>query len=109
ARLRRVFDALMSDRFCPREPGLFQTIPDRLLVHDPYFVVADFAAYIEKRTEVAREYLQQEKWRRKAILNIARMGHFSSDRTVAEYAHEIWELGARAEVAQAESDQTDAG
>jgi len=91
-RLRRVFDALMSDRFCPREPGLFRSIPDRLLIHDPYFVVADFAAYIEKQAEVSREYLQRELWVRKAILNVARMGRFSSDRTVAEYAREIWNL-----------------
>src|SRR5579885_692683 len=93
-RLRRVFDALMSDRFCPREPGLFRSIPDRLLIHDPYFVVADFAAYIEKQAEVSREYLQRELWVRKAILNVARMGRFSSDRTVAEYAREIWNLSA---------------
>ena len=92
ARLKRVFDALASDRFCPREPGLFRSIPDRLLIHDPYFIIADFAPYIEKQAEVRREYLCQDVWRRRAILNVARMGHFSSDRTVLEYARDIWGL-----------------
>jgi len=98
ARLQRVFDALASDRFCPREPGLFRSIPDRLLIHDPYFVVADFASYIEKQAQVSRDYLDRNAWVRKAILNVARMGYFSSDRTVAEYAREIWGLVTPSEV-----------
>src|SRR5579885_2014336 len=101
-RLRRVFDALSSDRFCPREPGLFRAIPDRLLVHDPYFIVADFASYIEKQKEVAREYLDRATWVRKAILNVARMGFFSSDRTVLEYARDVWKLATRPETAMSD-------
>ncbi len=101
-RLRRVFDALASERFCPREPGLFRSIPDRLLVHDPYFVIADFASYIEKQREVSAEYLQRETWMRKAILNVARMGFFSSDRTVLEYSRDIWNLATRPETAPEE-------
>jgi starch phosphorylase len=104
ARLRRVFDALASDRFCPREPGLFRSIPDRLLIHDPYFIVADFASYIEKQAEVSREYLDSSLWVRKSILNVARMGYFSSDRTVAEYSREIWGLTRRPEIAAAEAE-----
>jgi starch phosphorylase len=102
-RLRRIFDALASDRFCPREPGLFRSIPDRLLIHDPYFVVADFASYVEKQEQVSLEYRNQDGWLRKAILNVARMGHFSSDRTVAEYAREIWRLATRPGVAPAKT------
>ena len=98
-RLRRVFDALSSDRFCPREPGLFRSIPDRLLVHDPYFVIADFAAYIEKQSEISQAYLDRDVWVKKAILNVARMGHFSSDRTIREYMRDIWHLGPRPEIA----------
>jgi starch phosphorylase len=103
-RLQRVFDALASDRFCPREPGLFRSIPDRLLIHDPYFVIADFASYIEKQAQVSLEYRKQDAWLRKAILNVSRMGHFSSDRTVAEYAREIWRLSNRPEDASAETE-----
>jgi starch phosphorylase len=107
-RLRRVFDALASDRFCPREPGLFRSIPDRLLIHDPYFIIADFASYIEKQRELAAEYQRREIWVRKGILNVARMGYFSSDRAVAEYARDIWKLGTRREPATEEF-VTDAG
>ncbi|MGO9606254.1 MAG: glycogen/starch/alpha-glucan phosphorylase [Candidatus Binataceae bacterium] len=99
ARVRRIFDAFASDRFCPREPGLFRWIPDRLLLHDPYFIVADFASYIATQARVSQEYLQPDVWVRKAILNVARMGYFSSDRTVEEYAREIWGLATPPEVA----------
>src|SRR5262249_23952643 len=102
--LRRVFEALASDRFCPRESGLFRSIPDRLLIHDPYFVVADFASHIETQAQVSREYLNREAWLRKAILNVARVGHFSSDRTVAEYARDIWQVAIRPAIAPAETD-----
>jgi starch phosphorylase len=90
--LRRVLDALASDRFCPREPGLFGWIVDRLMDRDEYFVAADFAPYIEAQNLIAREYLHPEIWLRKAILNVARIGRFSSDRMVAEYARDIWRL-----------------
>ncbi|MBV8775473.1 MAG: glycogen/starch/alpha-glucan phosphorylase [Deltaproteobacteria bacterium] len=90
--LRRVLDALGGDQFCPREPGLFRWIPETVLNHDEYFVAADFASYIETQALIAHEYLKQADWRRKAILNVARIGRFSSDRTVDEYAREIWGL-----------------
>jgi glycogen phosphorylase len=92
ASLRRVLDALASDIFCPREPGLFRWIAENLLDRDQYFVAADFSSYIETQALIAREYLNAESWRRKAILNVARIGRFSSDRTVAEYARDIWGL-----------------
>jgi starch phosphorylase len=87
-----VLDALASDRFCPGEPGSFRWIPETLLSHDDYFVIADFASYVATQAVVSREYLDQALWRRKAILNVARVGRFSSDRTVHEYAREIWGL-----------------
>ena len=92
ASLRRVLDALSEDRFCQREPGLFRWIPETVLNLDEYFVAADFGSYIETQALISREYLKPADWTRKAILNIARIGRFSSDRTVAEYANEIWGL-----------------
>jgi starch phosphorylase len=92
-RLKRVLDALALDLFCPQEPGLFKSISDALMNRDEYFVAADFIPYIETQNLISREYLQQEVWRRKAIVNVARIGRFSSDRTVAEYAKEIWHIG----------------
>jgi len=91
-RLRRVLDELASDRFCPGEPGLFRWIRDVLLNRDDYFLLADFAAYIETQREISREYIGSVRWTRKAILNVARIGTFSSDRTISEYGREIWGL-----------------
>ena len=89
-RLKRVLDELASDRFCPEEPGLFRWIRDVLLNRDTYFLLADFASYIETQAEISREFIQPAGWTRKAILNVARIGAFSSDRTVREYGREIW-------------------
>jgi starch phosphorylase len=91
-RLRRVLDELASNRFCPREPGLFTWIRDMLLSHDAYFILADFASYIETQSKITHEFTHYDEWTRKAILNVARMGRFSSDRTVSEYARDIWHL-----------------
>ena len=91
-RLKRVLDELASDRFCPGEPGLFRWMRDSLLEHDEYFLLADFASYIDTQSEVSRQYQDREVWNRKAILNLARIGKFSSDRAVAEYAREIWHI-----------------
>jgi starch phosphorylase len=91
-RLHRVLDELTSDRFCPHEPGLFRWIRDSLLYSDDYFLLADFGAYIDTQATISQEYVSPDVWTRKAILNVARIGRFSSDRTVAEYARNIWKL-----------------
>jgi len=92
--VREVMDALASDRFCPNEHGLFRWLFDEL-VHrgDRYFHIADFPAYVETQQLIDTEYLNEEVWWRKAILNVARIGKFSSDRTVLEYARDIWHIG----------------
>ena len=92
--IRKVMDALASDRFCPNEHGLFRWLFDEL-VHrgDRYFHIADFPAYVETQQLIDTEYLKEEVWWRKAILNVARIGKFSSDRTVLEYARDVWHIG----------------
>jgi len=92
--VREVMDALASDRFCPNEHGLFRWIFDEL-VHrgDRYFHIADFPAYVQTQELINGEYLNEDVWWRKAILNVARIGKFSSDRTVMEYARDIWHIG----------------
>ena len=94
ASVHEVMDALASDRFCPQEPGLFRWVFDEL-VHrgDRYYHIADFPAYVETQTLIDGEYLNEKLWWRKAILNVARIGKFSSDRTVTEYARDIWHIG----------------
>jgi starch phosphorylase len=91
-RLKRVLDELASDRFCPGEPGLFRWIRDALVNRDDYFLMADFGPYIDIQSKVSTEYQHPEIWTRKAILNLARIGYFSSDRAVTEYSREIWHL-----------------
>jgi starch phosphorylase len=92
-RLKGVLDALLGATFSPSEPGLFRPIVDSLLNGgDPYLVLADFAAYLAVHEEVEKAYLDAERWTRMAILNVARSGKFSSDRTIREYADEIWHV-----------------
>ena len=88
---KRVLDALNSDRFCPGEPGLFRWIFESLLNGgDEYFHLADFPSYLKAQRQAGTEYQDVPLWTRKAILNVARTGKFSSDRTIAEYARDIW-------------------
>jgi glycogen phosphorylase len=92
--VKEVMDALASDRFCPNEHGLFRWIFDEL-VHrgDKYYHIADFPSYVEIQKQVSSDYRNDEVWCRKSILNVARIGKFSSDRTVMEYARDIWHIG----------------
>ena len=92
--VKEVMDALASDRFCPSEHGLFRWIFDEL-VHrgDKYYHIADFPSYVETQKRIEAEFRNDEIWCRKAILNVARIGKFSSDRTVQEYSRDIWHIG----------------
>jgi starch phosphorylase len=88
---KRVMDAIKSPLFCPEEPGLFAWIFNALINRrDYYFHLADFDAYVEAQTQAAEDFSQPAAWSRKAVLNVARMGKFSSDRTIREYAQAIW-------------------
>jgi starch phosphorylase len=88
--LRRVVEAMAGSRFCPGEQGIYQPICDALLGGDRYFHFADFDSYAAAQTQAARDFTDRSGWARKAILNVARTGKFSSDRTIREYAKEIW-------------------
>jgi len=91
--LQRVLDALYADRFCPQEPGLFRWIYHALLDHgDTYFHLADLPSYIAVQAQVGAEFTNPAGWARKAILNVARIGTFSSDRTIRQYARDIWQI-----------------
>jgi starch phosphorylase len=91
--LKRIFDAFDSDRLCPDEPGLLRWISESILDRgDVYFHVADLPAYLDLQHRITEEFGRPAAWAAKAILNVARIGRFSSDRTVAEYAREIWRV-----------------
>jgi glycogen phosphorylase len=106
--LRGVMDSLASDRFCPDEQGLFRWIVDEILDRgDRYFHLADLPSYLVASDQAATDYQQRSTWSEKAILNVARIGRFSSDRTVREYAQDIWHiqpaLSPQAEVSSQET------
>ena len=89
--LRRVLDMIASGFFSPFAPELFTPVTDSLLnLGDHYMLLADYAAYVACQEEVSRLFRQKDEWARRAVLNCAGMGKFSSDRTIAQYAREIW-------------------
>ncbi|RMH59193.1 MAG: glycogen/starch/alpha-glucan phosphorylase [Zetaproteobacteria bacterium] len=91
--LHEVLQTLCGDFFSPAEPGLFRPLYDAL-VHggDTYMLLADFRSYVACQQRVDDYYRDRARWTRSAILNVASMGRFSSDRTIREYAREIWGL-----------------
>ncbi len=89
--LKETIDMIGSGYFSPRDIDLFQPIVDTLLNHgDQYCLLADYASYVACQETVSDLYLKPQVWTQKTIANIANMGKFSSDRTIAEYAKEIW-------------------
>ncbi len=91
--VRRVLDAIKNNFFNLDQPGLYQPIWDTLLVHgDHYLVLAEFDAYVECQAKISQVFENPERWARMCILNIANSGKFSTDRTIAEYAKEIWDI-----------------
>ncbi len=97
-RIRRVIDTLDSSLLAPDEPGIFRPLRDGLLAdNEPYFHLADLVPYREAHQRAAECWADKSTWARKALLTIARMGRFSSDRTIREYATEIWGLGTVAQ------------
>jgi starch phosphorylase len=91
AELRETLDMIGGGYFSPDQPGRFRPIVDALTGYgDNYLLLADYAAYIACQERVDALYREPEEWSRRAVLNVAGMGKFSSDRTVSEYAEKIW-------------------
>ena len=90
---RAALDLIASDHFSRYEPGVFAPVLDSLLRHgDHYLHLADLASYSEAHARLGALYGNQEEWSRKAVINIAASGRFSSDRTIADYARDIWHV-----------------
>lgn len=92
AELKRVIDMIAGDYFNKNEPGIFKSIVDSLLNVDYYCLLADYRSYIKTQEKVSELYKDLDKWAQKSILNVARIGKFSSDRSVHEYAKNIWKV-----------------
>ncbi|MEW8274306.1 MAG: glycogen/starch/alpha-glucan phosphorylase [Candidatus Thiodiazotropha taylori] len=90
--LRRIIDMIANGFFSPEEPSRYRMITDSLLNVDHFKVLADFDAYMGTSDSADGIYQQPDVWNRMAILNTARMGYFSSDRTISEYAAKIWQV-----------------
>jgi starch phosphorylase len=89
----RVLDAFKDGRFCPHAPHRHEWVYHRLLdPSEPYLHLADLESYLETHDASATLYRTPATWDAKAVLNVARVGKFSSDRTIQEYARAIWNL-----------------
>ena len=90
---RKALDLIFSDDFSANEPGVFAPLRDALLTHGDYYMhLADLQSYLEADERLRALYADSEEWARKAILNVAGSGKFSSDHTIAEYAADIWNV-----------------
>ncbi|MBT3178678.1 MAG: glycogen/starch/alpha-glucan phosphorylase [Desulfobacula sp.] len=93
ARLKRVMTAIRSQRFCRNEPGLFRSIYNSLMAHGDYYLhFADFNSYVTAHEAIGQDFNHKQEWAKKSLMNITRTGMFSSDRTIKEYAAEIWDI-----------------
>ncbi len=90
--LAEVLDAIGTGVFSPGEPDRYKPLVDALTYHDYFMVTADFESYYATQRAVFRKWRDKAAWRRSAALNTARMGWFSSDRTISEYAEDIWNV-----------------
>jgi len=88
--LKQVMDMIRDGFYSPNSPDDFKDVVNLLLNHDRFLTLADYNAYITAQELVSATYQDQAKWAKMAIMNIASSGKFSSDRTIAEYAREIW-------------------
>ncbi len=92
AHLKEIVDLIRGGYFSQGDTELFRPLMDNLMYYDPYMLFADFASYVRCQEKVSEVYRDAERWTRMAILNTARSGRFSSDRTIREYCSDIWRV-----------------
>lgn len=93
-KIHRIINLISEGFFSRNEPALFKPLVESLLFQgDKFFLLADFDSYVEIQRVVSEEYSNHDNWIKKAIINVANMGKFSSDRTIEEYVKDIWKLG----------------
>ena len=90
--LREVVDLIGSGALSNGDKELFRPIVDNLLGHDPFFLLADYESYVDCQNQVSALWADQPEWTRKSILNVARMGKFSADRSIDDYCERIWKV-----------------
>jgi glycogen phosphorylase len=90
---RAALDLVLSDHFSRNESGVFEPLRDALLMHGDYYMhLADLKSFLDADRRLVDLYADREEWTRRAILNVASSGKFSSDRTISEYARDIWNV-----------------
>ena len=92
AALRDVLDFIASGALADGDASLFRPLVDNLLAHDPFLVLADYQAYLECQEKVSALWRDPQAWTRQSILNAARMGKFSSDRSIRDYCKQVWKV-----------------
>ncbi|MDD2320348.1 MAG: glycogen/starch/alpha-glucan phosphorylase [Geobacteraceae bacterium] len=90
--LKEAVDLIASGHFSAGDKGLFAPLVDTLLQRDDYLLFADYQSYLHSQDQVSAAFLDEHSWTRKSILNVARMGKFSSDRSIREYCDKIWKV-----------------
>ena len=90
--LEEIYKLMTSNFFSPHQQGLFDPIVHNIFHADPYLVCADFESYCQKQDEVSKMFQDKDEWVKKSIINVAHTGQFSSDRTIKEYAKDIWRV-----------------
>ena len=90
--LKRVIDMISSNYFNKNEPGIFDPLIEELMNHDYYCLFADYQSYIDTQKKVSKLFRDTDEWTKKSILNVARIGKFSSDRSIKEYSDKVWNI-----------------
>lgn len=91
-RIKRIMNSLVDGTFAPEYPDIFRDIYNSIISRDEYFVLEDFASYVDIQEKVSQVYKDKDNWAKMAVINTAKSGKFSSDRTIREYASEIWNI-----------------